>query len=358
MSQPAAKTRRRPPSPDRKPAAPPTRAPADESLVLEALRAANSQWWELGPAGLEQVRRLAAEKMAFPLIQSPQRGLVPGGSVETADQQRVLAFLSALPEARLPCAIDCRLAGPDTPRWVRLTVLRRAGPARNRHFAGIITDISPLKKLESQILQISEHEKNRIGQDLHDDLCQVLAGLACLTHVMENRLAPALPQETEGLREINRQLVDAMERTRALTHGLYPARMRSGDIRAALLELAQQVGVRFGVKVRTGFRGRFPAHTAQEILNVYRIAQEAISNAIRHGHATNIDLELERHNSSMRLSVHDDGTGFPAAANPPDGIGLQIMQHRAAQIGAEIQIGNTQVGGAHIALTYQPVALL
>lgn len=306
---------------------------------------------------LDQIRQLAAARKPFPLFSHPSKSAPAHDLVAAADAQRVATFLAALPDRDLPCAIDCRLAEATELRWVRLTVLRRSGPARARRFSGIVTDISPIKKLEDEILAISEREQNRIGQDLHDDLCQVLAGLSCLTRVLENRLAPQLPHEVDNLREINQQLVDAMDRTRALTHGLYPAKMRSGDARASLLELAKQVEIRFGLKVRTDFRGRFPAHAAHEILHVYRIAQEAISNAIRHGRATQIDLTLERRSGGMRLSIRDNGTGFPAGAAPAPGIGLQIMRHRADQIGATIRTGNAPRRGALVVLQYHPAAL-
>ncbi len=275
--------------------------------------------------------------------------------VHRGDAGRVARFLAALGSAPLPASIEFRQAtAAEPPMWLRLLVLHRRGTPRQRNYAGYLIDISPTKHLEVELLQISEREQNRIGQDLHDDLCQVLAGLSCLTRVLENRLAPQVPHEVENLREINRQLVDAMDRTRALTHGLYPAKMRSGDVRPALLELAKQVEVRFGVKVRTIFRGRFPAHAAHEILHVYRIAQEAISNSIRHGRADRIDLGLVSSPGGMQLSIQDNGVGFPRKEKATPGIGLQIMHHRADQIGARIVVGNGSRRGALIVLHYRP----
>lgn len=316
------------------------------------LAATGSTSWELGANEAARLQKAAETRQPVHLLPGSDEIVAP------IDQQRVTEFLAALPHADLPCSLDCRLKNTEHRRWVRITVFRRKGPARSRRFTGIVTDISICKSLEEEIVRISEREQNRIGQDLHDDLCQVLAGLSCLTRVLENRLAPQVPHEVDNLREINQQLVDAMDRTRALTHGLYPAKMRSGDARPVLLELAQQVEVRFGVTVRTKFRGRFPAHEAREILQVYRIAQEAISNAIRHGRSTKIEMTLERVNSGMCLSIRDNGTGFPAAQPPRQGIGLQIMQHRADEIGATITVGNSPRRGASVVLHYQPAALL
>ncbi len=328
-----------------------------EETLASVLAATRSRWWGCTQAEIDRLHAHAEAKQPV-FLMPPTADGTGAARVAVADVRRVAAYLAALPTAALPCAIDCRVQDSATPTWIRLTVLTRSGPARTRRYAGIVTDISPLKQLEDELLQISEREQNRIGQDLHDDLCQVLAGLSCLTRVLENRLAPQLPHEVDNLREINRQLVDAMDRTRALTHGLYPAKMRSGDARPALQELAKQVAVRFGVEVHTDFRGRFPAHAAHEILHVYRIAQEAISNAIRHGRADRIDLSLERKDEAMCLRVQDNGTGFRTAAGATPGIGLQIMRHRADQLGAKIQFGNAPDRGASVVLCYQPLALL
>jgi signal transduction histidine kinase len=222
---------------------------------------------------------------------------------------------------------------------------------------GLLTDVTELKHLEAEHLRVSEREQNRIGQELHDDLCQVLAGLSCLTRVLENRLAPRLPEEVGNLREINQQMVDAIDRTRALTHGLYPASMRSGDLRPTLLELVNQVQIRFGVKIDTSLRGPLPHHDVAEVLQVYRVAQEAISNAIRHGGARRIKLALERDGSMLCLKVQDDGTGFPRSQTPHEGIGLQIMRYRANQLGAKLHVGNAPRRGAVVMLHYQPAAM-
>ncbi|MBK8476116.1 MAG: hypothetical protein IPL39_07310 [Opitutaceae bacterium] len=353
---PSLRARPRPIRPSK--AIPGTATPMDPALLADVLGSTQSAWWEADRKQLARIAKLAAQNRVFaPCPRAP----LDGGADEEiapADQQRGAAFFAALPKATLPCSVDYRLTSGANLRWVRHSVLHRSATGPSARYTGVVTDITELKNLEAEILRISEREQNRIGQDLHDDLCQVLAGLSCLTRVLENRIAPQLPGEVPNLREINQQLVDAMGRTRALTHGLFPTAMRSTDMRPALLELAKQVEIRFGVTVRTAFRGRFPEHAAHEILQVYRIAQEAISNAIRHGRATRIAVALHRLSTGMQLSVRDNGTGFAAAQPLQHGIGLQIMHHRASQLGARIEIGNAPRCGALVLLHYQPVALL
>ena len=358
MTQPTLSPQPRPPAgralpPIHRPASPP-----ESGYLADILGTTHSAWWEADRKYLSDIGKLAALKKPFPPYPRPEAAHNGDGLVALADLQRVADFLGRLSKAKLPSSLDYRISSDGSFRWVRHCVLHRTARGPATRYSGVITDITELRNLEAEILQISEREQNRIGQDLHDDLCQVLAGLSCLTRVLENRIAPLLPDEVGNLREINQELVDAMDRTRALTHGLYPAKMRTNDVRPALLELAKQVEVRFGVTVRTAFRGRFPDHAAHEILQVYRIAQEAISNSIRHGRANRIGLTLCRLTDGMRLSIRDNGTGSPSAQPPQHGIGLQIMHHRASQLGAKIEIGNAPRRGALVLLRYQPAALL
>jgi signal transduction histidine kinase len=152
-------------------------------------------------------------------------------------------------------------------------------------------------------------------------------------------------------------MVDAMDRTRALTHGLVPANMKAGDPRPTLQTLAQQVQLRFGVKVLLAFHGTIPSHELAEMLQLYRIAQEAISNALRHGRANCIKLDLRRLHSSMQLTVRDNGIGFPDSKSPHEGIGLQIMRHRASLLGGGVHVGNAPRRGVLLKLQYQPSVL-
>jgi signal transduction histidine kinase len=100
-----------------------------------------------------------------------------------------------------------------------------------------------------------------------------------------------------------------------------------------------------------------PPHALPETLQIYRIAQEAISNAIHHGRATRIKLDLQRRRASMQLAVQDNGSGFADSQSPHEGIGLQIIRHRANLLGGEVCVGNAPRRGALLQLQYQPAAL-
>jgi signal transduction histidine kinase len=236
--------------------------------------------------------------------------------------------------------------------WVRHTVEHVSGQARKRVGRGFVCDIQAEKEFQLESLRVSEREQNRIGQDLHDDLCQVLAGVSCLMRVFEGRVAAKAPEEIEWLKELNQQIVDAMHRTRALTHGLFPGKIQIADIRGALLELASQVKTRFKVDINTQFVGRFPKHSSGQIIQIYRISQEAMSNAIKHGRATQISVRLEAQPSVMELSVTDNGTGFSKTENQAPGVGTNIMKYRANMLGGDVSVIDQAPHGVCVRLRY------
>jgi len=253
----------------------------------------------------------------------------------------------------LPFTIDYRLVDKSGAiAWVRHSIVETKKKGQQTLAKGFICDIQTEKELELESLRVSEREQNRIGQDLHDDLCQVLAGVSCLMRVAEGRLASKVPEEIPYLAELNQQIIEAMHRTRALTHGLFPGKIQIADMRGALLELAAQVRTRFQVEVKTEFIGRFPRHTANQIIQIYRLTQEAISNAIKHGHANCIEVRLEAKPSNMFLSIIDNGSGLSQTEPSEKGVGLNIMQYRSRTLGGEFTIGNAPDRGVRVTLQY------
>jgi len=269
--------------------------------------------------------------------------------VHPLDRDRVRSFFGAVDEQSLPAALEYRVVDAHgSVVWIRHGVDElSAGTAR-----GWIEDIQREKEFQLESLRVSEREQHRIGQDLHDDLCQVLAGLSCLMRVVEGRISVKAPEEVATLKELNQQLVDAMLRTRALTHGLFPGKVQVSDIRGALLELVSQVRTRFSVEVQMKFEGRFPKHSGEQIIQIYRIVQEAISNALKHGRAKKIDVLLEAQSERMELTVTDNGSGLSVTENASPGVGLSIMNYRAAALGGEVVVQNAASSGVVVRLKY------
>lgn len=273
--------------------------------------------------------------------------------IHPIDRTRTIRFFDDIKSAPLPAAIDYRVIDEEgSVVWLRHVVERVEPNKSGASIQGFVEDIQAEKEYQLESLRVSEREQNRIGQDLHDDLCQVLAGLSCLMRVIEGRVATKAPEELENLKELNLQIVDAMHRTRALTHGLFPGKIQIADIRGALLELASQVKARFKVQINTQFAGRFPKHSTAQIIQIYRISQEAMSNAIKHGRATDISVRLEATPDGMELSVQDNGAGFPKSDGGTPGVGLNIMKYRTNMLGGEIAVLDKAPRGVMVRLNY------
>ncbi len=272
-------------------------------------------------------------------------------SIHPLDKNRTINAFQSLKTA--PFTIEYRLvAASGEFFWVSHSVTALEKKGRLVLAKGFVRNIQTEKELELESLRISEREQNRIGQDLHDDLCQVLAGVSCLMRVAEGRLAAKVPEEVPAVNELNQQIIDAMHRTRALTHGLFPGKVQIADVRGALLELAAQVKARFQVEVKTEFAGRFPHHTKDQIIHIYRLTQEAVSNAIKHGHATCIEVRLEAKNANMCLSIIDNGTGLSKEGAGESGVGRHIMNYRSRILGGEFTLRNAPGRGVAVTLTY------
>lgn len=221
-------------------------------------------------------------------------------------------------------------------------------PVRDLHgqiigLTGAAMDITEHKRLESEVLQISEMEQRRIGQDLHDGICQHLAGIELLSEVLEQKLknkAQAAQAET-----IASHVRDVIAQTRSLARGLSPVVLESEGLMAALTELAVNTQKLFGVKGKFVCETPVYIHDLLVSTHLFRIAQEAVTNAIKHGKATQIEISLVTKLDKVVLSVRDNGKGFPPHEDSGKGMGLRIMKYRAGMIGATILFQRQNAGG-------------
>ena len=202
-------------------------------------------------------------------------------------------------------------------------------------------------RLEREVLEISESERRRIGHDLHDGLGQRLTAASMTTNALIGALkADASPLADRG-EEIGRQLREAIAEARALSHGLAPVALVDEGLMAALGALA--AGLNHGA-VRCVFECPAPVRVADAEIagQLYRIAQEAVNNALKHAAPSEIRIGLERNASLLSLEVEDDGEGFGESAPHATGIGLRVMRYRARLIGGELEIGSPPAGGTRI----------
>jgi PAS domain S-box-containing protein len=201
-----------------------------------------------------------------------------------------------------------------------------------------IRDISDRKRLERTVLDISEREQRRIGQDLHDGLGQHLTGIAFMTKVQEKKLVERQVPEASDAAKIVQLVNDAILKTRELSRGLLPVVSEAHGLMSALRLHASEVEDLFGITCRFECENTVLVHDAPMATHLYRIAQEAVNNAIKHAHANNIVIRLFGGEREGTLMIKDDGIGIERPLTPRTGVGLQIMNYRTGVIGGNLEI--------------------
>ena len=211
---------------------------------------------------------------------------------------------------------------------------------------GVALDVTDRIRAEEQLLAISDREQHRLGQDLHDGLCQHLTGTAFAAKVLEEQLRAQNRPEADEAAEICELIEVAIGQARATVRGLSPLPLNSPHgLEIALHELAASVQDIWGTPCVFQAHGTLPATDSATATHLYRIAQEALHNAVRHGRPQHIVVDLREADHALQLQVADDGIGLPVGAPVSDGLGLRIMHYRAKTIGATLEVRRGQPTG-------------
>jgi signal transduction histidine kinase len=248
---------------------------------------------------------------------------------------------------------------PDLHSWVRTWEIARhvsffivvglvgaALRAKSDSATARIALLERSRRLEMQIVDISEAEQRRIGQDLHDGVCQVLAALSCSATELRGELEKRdLPEQARSAAELARLLQSAVVETRDLARSLVPAHVSEVGLSLALESLAQSVSSLHGINCTFRSSGGEIDRNDAVATHLYRIAQEAINNATRHGKAKNITVALEAADHGVLLRVADDGAGISGAPVSNNGIGMAVMRYRARLSGGELTVDSPREGG-------------
>lgn len=202
--------------------------------------------------------------------------------------------------------------------------------------------------LEEELLNASSREQQRIGQDLHDSLCQQLAGIEFQNSVLVQQLSKTPEAQAEASR-IGELIRNVTKQARALARGLSPVEIEPNGLMSALNNLAINATNLF--RVHCSFECPQPVLLENRIsaTHLYRIAQEAIGNAVKHGQAKTVIVNLKHVDQELVLTVKDDGIGFSKDGRGIEGMGLRIMEYRADMIGAMLRIDSVKDGGTTVA---------
>jgi PAS domain S-box-containing protein len=217
---------------------------------------------------------------------------------------------------------------------------------RMLHLRWFIRDVTRRMELEKEILAIGERVRQRIGEDLHDDLCQQLTSIEFLARSLERQLSGRSPAEAVRARQITRLTRQAITHSRELAHGMYPVDLGMEGPVGALQELAARTKKLYRVDCRVRCHSPVQLGDLTAQTHLFRIAQEAVGNAIKHGKASRIDIRLRETGDQIILSIRDNGVGFPNAVAERKGLGLRIMQYRAEVVGGALSFRKSPRGGA------------
>jgi len=197
-------------------------------------------------------------------------------------------------------------------------------------------DITDRVQLEKEILQAGERERQRMSQDLHDGLGQLLAGTAYLTNAVRQKLVSKALPESRELGRIQEVITEAIRQTRSLARGLHPVDPEPNGLMLALEALAKQTSHLFHVRCHFNCRRSVLISDNTVATHLFRIAQESITNAIKHGKSKRIEIVLTRTPKRINLAVKNNGLRLPTQPRKDIGMGLRIMRYRAGIIGGSL----------------------
>lgn len=218
----------------------------------------------------------------------------------------------------------------------------------NERTAALEAKIAETQQLEKTILEIGDRERAAIGQDLHDGLCQQLVGAAFSANLLREKLTADPTSCTGDAEQIADLIDDSITQARNLSRGLYPVRLETEGLEMAVRELASNLAQRFGIPCHVQCPVPLPLLGESIGIHLYRIIQEAVTNAAKHSKARQIVIHLELEENALHVSVTDDGTGIKHAGLNPLGMGLNIMEYRARMIGADFEIKDNSSSGTRV----------
>lgn len=299
-------------------------------------------------------------ELRFGFINRGFGGHAPGEIIgrslrEFAPRQKtgsVLALAESVLRSGKACTEEHEFIAPDGALHRMELRVRPVHPVDGSNGRGIVinaTDITARKALERELLEIANREQQRMGSDLHDGLSQDLTGIALMLRGAAGQLRKERSEARADVEEVIGLVNAAIESTRMLASGLSPVGGERGGLIAALEALATRMQDGHGVTVSIATQLETPLVLADTALNhLYRIAQEAVINAVRHGYPNHVEIQVSLADGRIRLRVTDDGRGFGPAAAASTGLGLKIMRYRAQMLDGTLDIAPAGAAGVRV----------
>jgi signal transduction histidine kinase len=210
--------------------------------------------------------------------------------------------------------------------------------------AALTREMQERKRVEKELLETTEREQRRIGQDLHDSLGQHLTGTALVGHSLGQKLAGKFLPEANEANRLVELVEEAIELTRTLARGLHPMEMSGEKLVDSFQALAAHISEQFKIACEFECLQMPLLRDVNVSTHLYRIAQEAINNAVRHGRAKKIEIAIEALENEIVLTITDDGLGLTAKSQKESGMGLRSMAYRAEMMGGVFNIENLKPG--------------
>jgi signal transduction histidine kinase len=215
-------------------------------------------------------------------------------------------------------------------------------------------EIKRRKAIEADILRVSEYERQRFGLDLHDDICQRLAGISIFSSAVATRMENDGSKEASVLKDIAVMVDETLQQTRTYAHESFPVELQEIGLDSILRGLCERTAKQIGkpCDYESDQAARECAFNSDQGINIFRIAQEAVQNAVKHAKARRIDVSLKADSGQVVLLVRDDGkSGFFQPEGALRGMGLRSMSYRASQIGASLSFEALPEGGTQVCLS-------
>lgn len=225
------------------------------------------------------------------------------------------------------------------------TLLRELDQRVRERTAALQKEIAERERLDREIAEVADRERRRLGQTLHDSLGQHLTGTALAAQVLREKLAARSAVEVSDADKVIHYLEDGIDLTRNLARGFFSPELDADGLMVALQGLAENVTERFSINCV--FDGEESVRIQDSTLatQLYRIAEEAVTNAVKHAAATRIDIRLVKRGPELTLAIIDDGIGFSDELPRGEGLGLHLMRHGAALIGATVNVQRNDARG-------------